>query len=64
MLYLIPIPIVIVAAIVDVVATKYKMKITKTISKVIIILGVLFFLYTFAAYNGFDVIKYVLELFK
>ena len=45
MYYLIPIPIVIFAVIIKLVSDRYKLKIFSAISKIVIILGVIAFIY-------------------
>lgn len=64
MFYLIPIPIIFLAAIVKLVSDRYKIKIFSTISKIVIIVCVIFFIYSYAAYNGFDIIKFIINFFK
>jgi ABC-type lipoprotein release transport system permease subunit len=59
MYYLIPIPLVFIAAIVFVVSDKYKLKIFRFISKLTIIVCVIAFIYMYAAYNGFDLLEYI-----
>lgn len=63
MYYLIPIPIVMVAVMVRLVSLRYKLNILAFISKIVIILGVLLFIYWFTDYNGFNIIEYVKSLF-
>lgn len=54
MSYLIPIPIVLVTAIVYIVSSKYKLKLFMIISKVIMIIGIPFFIVEYLAYLGYD----------
>lgn len=63
MYYLIPIPIVIFAVIIKLVSDRYKLKIFSAISKIVIILGVIAFIYFYAAYLGYDMIEYLKVLF-
>ena len=63
MYYLIPIPIVILAVIVKLVSDRYKIKLFSTISKLVIIIGVIAFIYLYAAYMGYDMLEYVKILF-
>lgn len=64
MYYLIPIPIVILAVIVKLVSDRYKLKIFSTISKLVIIIGVIAFIYFYAAYLGYDMLEYIKLLFN
>lgn len=64
MYYLIPIPIVFLAVIVKLVSDRYKIKLLSSISKVIIIIGVIAFIYFYAAYYGYDMLEYVKFLFE
>lgn len=63
MYYLIPIPIVLLAVIVNLVSNRYKLKIFSTISKIVIILGVIAFIYFYSAYLGYDMLEYINLLF-
>lgn len=63
MYYLIPIPIVILAVIVKLVSDRYKIKLFSIISKIVIIIGVIAFIYFYAAYLGYDILEYVKVLF-
>lgn len=64
MYYLIPIPIVFLAVIVKLVSDRYKIKLLSSISKVIIIIGVIAFIYFYSAYYGYDMLEYVKFLFE
>lgn len=64
MYYIIPIPIVILAVIVKLVSDRYKIKIFSIISKIVIILGVIAFIYFYALYLGYDMLEYVKMLFE
>lgn len=64
MYYLIPIPIVFLAVIVKLVSDRYKLKIFSTISKIVIIIGVIAFIYFYAASLGYDMLEYVKVLFE
>lgn len=64
MLHLIPIPIMLIAWLIMVVADKYKLKITKKICKIVIIVGLIAFIYTYALYQGVDLIALVINFFK
>lgn len=63
MLYLIPIPIVIIAAMVKILSVRYGLKIFSMISSIVILLGVLFFLYSYASYNGYNIITIIKNFF-
>lgn len=64
MYYLIPIPIVLLAVIVKLVSDRYKIKLFSSISKIVIIIGVIAFIYLYAAYMGYDMLEYVRFLFE
>lgn len=64
MYYIIPIPIVLLAVIVKLVSDRYKLKIFSTISKIVIIIGVIAFIYFYAAYFGYDVLEYIKPFFE
>ncbi len=63
MYYLIPLPIVFLAVIVKLVSDRYKIKLFSFISKIIIILGIIAFIYFYAAYLGYDMLEYAKLLF-
>ena len=63
MLYLVPVPIVFVAVIVKLVADRYKVKSLSIISKIVIALGVVFFVHFFAVSRGFNIIDMVVKFF-
>lgn len=63
MLYLVPVPIVILAVIVKLVADRYKVKSLSIISKIIIVVGVVFFAHFFAISRGFNIIDIVIKFF-
>ena len=63
MLYLVLVPIIMLAAIVKLVSDRYKLKILSTISKVVIFIGVVLFVYLFAASKGFDIVQIVINFF-
>lgn len=63
MLYLVPVPIVILAVIVKLVADRYKVKSLSIISKIIIVVGVVFFTHFFAVSRGFNIIDIVIKFF-
>lgn len=63
MLYLVLVPIIMLAVIVKLVSDRYKLKILSTISKVVIFIGVVLFVYLFAASKGFDIVQIVINFF-
>lgn len=64
MYHIIPIPIVILAVIVKLVCDRYKLKIFSKICKFIIIIGVIAFIYFYAAYIGYDILEYLRPFFE
>lgn len=64
MLHLIPIPILLIAHLIYVVADKYKLNITKKICRIVMFLSTIVFIYTFALYKGIDLIALVINFFK
>lgn len=64
MLHLIPIPVLIIAHLIYVVADKYKLDITKKICRIVMFLSTIAFIYTFALYKGIDLIALVINFFK
>lgn len=63
MLYLVLVPIIMLAVIVKLVSDRYKLKILSTISKVVIFIGVVLFVYLYAASKGFDIVQIVINFF-
>ena len=63
MLYLVPVPIIILAVMVKLVADRYKVKSLSIISKIVIAVGVVFFVHFFAVSRGFNVIDIVIKFF-
>lgn len=61
MYYLLILPVIFLAAIVKLVSDRYKLKIFSKICKIIIIIGVILFIYLFAAYKGYNIIKIVYD---
>lgn len=57
MYYLLVLPVIFLAAIVKLVSDRYKLKIFSKICKFIIVIGVIIFIYLFATYKGFDILK-------
>lgn len=64
MYYLIPLPLIFIAAIVRAVSLRYKLKIFSKIATLVIVLSSLWFIYEYCKYLGFDILKYVLDFFK
>lgn len=63
MLYLVALPIVVIAVVVRVVSEKYKLDIMLKIANIVIIAGVLFFLYFYAVSKGFNIIDILIKFF-
>ncbi len=61
MYYLLVLPIIFLAAIVKLVSDRYKLKILSKICLVIIIVGVILFIYLFASYKGYDFIQIIYD---
>ena len=64
MYYLIPLPLIFIAAIVRAVSLRYKLKIFSKIATLVIVLSSLWFIYEYCKYLGFDILKYVIDVFK
>ena len=64
MYYLIAIPIIFIAVIIKLVTNRYKLKIFSKICTFIIVLSVLFFIYSFADYNGYNIIEIIKDFFN
>ena len=62
-MYLVALPIVIIAYTVKVVADRYKLDILSKISKIVIILGILFFIHFYAVSKGFNIIDMLIKFF-
>lgn len=63
MLYLVPVPIIIIAVMVKVVADRYKLKIFAKLSRVVIAIGMVFFIHFFAVSRGFNIIDILIKFF-
>lgn len=63
MYYLIPIPIIFVAAMVKLVASNYKLKSFEIIANIAIIISVIFFIYYFTDHLGYNLINIVKNFF-
>lgn len=64
MLYLVPVPFIVIAVIVKVVADTYKLKTLAKISRIAIFIGMVIFIYFYAKSLGFDAIDFVYKFFK
>ena len=64
MYHLIPIPIIFLAAIVCLVSNFFKLKILEKISKVIIVVAVLVFIYTYLDYKNINLLNYIKMFFE
>ena len=63
MYYLIPIPIIFIAAMVKLLSNRYKLKIFSKICTFVIVVSILYFIYAFADYNGYNIIEIVKSFF-
>ena len=63
MLYLVPIPIILVAEIIKVVSDKYKLKPLAIISRIVIAIGMVFFIHFLAVSRGFNIIDILIKFF-
>ena len=63
MLYLVAVPIIFLAVIVKLVADRYKVKTLSIISKIVIVLGVVFFIHFFAVSRGVNIIDILIKFF-
>ena len=63
MLYLVPVPFIVIAVMVKVVSDKFKIKPLAIISRVVIAIGMVLFIYFFAASKGYDFIEIVKKFF-
>ncbi len=61
MFYLVPIPIVFIAVIVKLISNRYGLKIFSILSNIIIILGILFFIYLYADYKGYNFLDIIMN---
>ena len=64
MYYLIPIPFVVLAVIIKLVAKQFDLKIFNIIANVVIIVGVIAFVYFFLDYNGLNILEKIKDLIK
>jgi hypothetical protein len=60
MLYLIPIPIILIAVIIYLISQNFGLKVFEKITKIIIILGILIFIYLYADHNGYNILNMVM----
>lgn len=63
MIYLLALPVIIIAVVVKVVSDNYKLKTMSKISKLVIILSVLFFIHFYAVSKGINIIDIVIKFF-
>lgn len=61
MYYLLVLPVIFLAVIIKLVSDRYKLKTFSKICKVIIIIGVILFMYLFASYKGYDIIQIIYD---
>lgn len=64
MYYLIPLPLIFIAAIVRAVSLRYKLTILSKIATISLVLTTIWFIYEYCKYQGFDILKYVLDFFE
>lgn len=64
MYYLITLPIIVVAVIVRYVSDYTGFKTLKIISNIVILLGILFFVYFYLDYNGFNLLEHAKSILK
>ncbi len=64
MYFLLPLPVIFVAAIVFKVSDFFKLKVFKKISKFVIIVCVIYFIYAYLAYKGFNILVYIIDFVK
>ena len=64
MLHLALLPIVILSFFIMWICKNYKAKLGAFIAKIVFIVSLVLFIYTYVAYLGFDIISYVIGLFK
>lgn len=62
-MYLVAVPIVLIAMVVKIVSDRYKVDILSKIAKIVIILGVLFFAHFYAVSKGFNIIDIIIKFF-
>lgn len=64
MYYLIPIPFVVLAVIIKLVAKQFDLKIFNIISNIVIIVGVMLFIYFYLDYNGINLLEKIKTFLK
>ena len=62
-IYLVAVPIIIIAVMVKVVSDKFKLKFLAIASRVVIALGMVFFIHFFAVSKGFNIIDMIVKFF-
>ena len=63
MLYLVPVPIIVIAVMVKVVSDKHKIKPLAILSRIVIAIGMVFFVHFFAVSRGFNIIDILIKFF-
>ena len=63
MLYLVPVPIIVIAVMVKVVSDTYKIKTLAILSRIVIAVGMVFFIHLFAVSKGFNIIDILIKFF-
>ena len=55
MLYIYPIPVILIASILYIVSKQWDLKLFALISKILVIAGIIFFIITYASFLGYDI---------
>lgn len=63
MLYLVPVPIIVIAVAVKVVSDTYKLKFLAKLSRIVIAIGMVLFVHLFAVSKGFNIIDILIKFF-
>ena len=64
MYYLLTLPFILTAGLIRVLAKYFKLKVLEVISNVIIIVGVIIFIYLYLDYNGYNILEHVKEMLE
>ena len=62
-MYLVALPVIIIAVVVKIVSDRYKLEILSKIAQIVIILCVLFFAHFYAVSKGFNIIDIAIKFF-
>ena len=55
MLYIYPIPVILIGSILYIVSKQWDLKLFALISKILVIAGIIFFIITYASFLGYDI---------